>query len=285
MIVWLNGKLIEAAEARIDPADRGFLLGDGLFETLLATHGKIIFADQHLERLAQGANVLGINIGYDAATLIGAMSSLLIANRLEGTPRTALRLTLSRGPGPRGLLPPKDTSPTVLIACFPSQAPAHSTTAITTTVRRNEFSPTSNLKALPYLDQILAKREAVAAGADDALFLNTQGKLACASAANLFLWDSNTLLTPPLSDGCLDGITRRAVIDVAQSAGIGFFEESITPATLANVEGAFLTNSLIGMMPLSAIDGRDLKEHELMQPLRAALHEAEQASLARPSPQ
>ena len=285
MIVWLNGRLVEAAEARIDPTDRGFLLGDGLFETLLARQGQIFFAERHLDRLARGASILGIHTGYDAATLKAAMTPLLIANRLESTSRAALRLTLSRGPGPRGLLPPQEASPTVLIACFPSQEPTPSTTAITTTVRRNEFSPTANLKALPYLDQILAKREALAAGADDAIFLNTQGKVVCASAANLFLWDSDTLLTPPLSDGCLDGITRRAVIDAAQNIGVSVFEESITPSTLTNVEGAFLTNSLIGMMPLSAIDGRTLKEHGLMQPLRIALHEAEQASLNRPSPQ
>ncbi len=279
MIVWLNGELTKAEHARIDPTDRGFLLGDGLFETLKAPHGQAVFADRHLDRLAHGAKILGIEINHDRATLKSAMTALLAGNALETAPRAALRLTLTRGPGPRGLLPPLESTPTLLMTCFPCAPPRLSACAITTTVRRNEFSPTANLKVLPYLDQILARREAEAAGADEAILLNTQGKVVCASAANLFLWDADTLLTPPLGDGCMDGTIRRAVIEVARHLGIECFEESLPPSTLASVESAFLTNSLVGLQSLARVDGRKLGEHKAMGQLRAALEQAEQASL------
>ncbi len=279
MTVWLNGNLLNAERARIDPSDRGFLLGDGVFETMAARERKIVFADLHFDRLARGAKALGITIPYSVADLNVAVTSLM--NETEGTAqeRAAVRLTLTRGTGPRGLVPSPDAIPTVLITCAPSPTAKGSVSAVIATGRRNEFSPTANLKTLTYLDQILARREAEAAGAEDAILLNTQGKVACATAANLFLWDSNTLITPPLSDGCLDGTVRRKILEIAAETGIAAFEESITPSTLANVESAFLTNSLVGLQPLQSIDGRALKIHALHEKLCDTLDQAERASI------
>ena len=279
MIVWLDGKLIEEADARIAPTDRGFLLGDGIFETLLVRNGQPVFLEAHLDRLTRGARTLGFTAPIDATAIHAVIIALLGANQLNQEPRAAVRITLTRGTGPRGLAPPKDPSPTMLIACFASSEPSQSTSVITSSVRRNEHSPSANLKALPYLDQIFAKQEAWAAGAEDALLRNTSGKLVCASAANLFLWDSNTLITPPVKDGCLDGITRRAIIDLAGKNNIDCFEESITPSTLASVHSGFLTNALVGLQSLHSVDGRALKEHRLMKILRDALREAELESL------
>jgi len=278
MIVWLNGKLIEEADARIVPTDRGFLLGDGIFETLLVRSGQPVFLGAHLDRLTRGAIALGFTSPIDAAAIHKAIIALLGANQLNQEPRAAVRITLTRGTGVRGLAPPKDPSPTMLITCFASSEPTKSTSVITSSVRRNEHSPSANLKALPYLDQIFAKQEALTAGAEDALLLNTGGKLVCASAANLFLWDSNTLITPPIKDGCLGGITRRSVIDLAGKNDINCYEESITPSTLARVDNGFLTNALVGLQSLSSVDGRALKEHHLMKTLRNALREAERNS-------
>lgn len=281
MIVWLNGKLIEEADARIAPTDRGFLLGDGIFETLLVIKGKPVFFEAHIERLTRGATALGLTSPINAAAIHQATIALLSANELADAPRAALRITLTRGSAPRGLAPPKDPSPTMLIVCFASSEPAQSSSVITSSVSRNEHSPSVNLKALPYLDQIFAKQEALAAGADDALLLNTSGKLVCASAANLFLWDSNTLITPPTEDGCLNGITRRTVIALAGKNNVDCYEESITPSTLASVHSGFLTNALIGLQSLNSVDGRALAEHQLMQKLRDALSEAELSSQLR----
>lgn len=279
MTIWLNGNLVDADEARIDPSDRGFLLGDGVFETMAAREGKIVFADLHFGRLVRGTKALGITIPYSVADLKAAVTSLL--NETEGAAqeRIAVRLTITRGTGPRGLTPSPDAIPTVLITSAPSPAAIQSVSAIVATGRRNEFSPTANLKTLTYLDQVLARREAESAGAEDAILLNTQGKVACATAANLFLWDSNTLITPPLSDGCLDGTVRRKVLEIAEQTSIAAFEESITPSTLMNVESAFLTNSLVGLQPLSSIDGRSLKVHALHGTLCDALDQAERGSI------
>ncbi len=275
MTVWLNGELIATKDARIDPSDRGFLLGDGLFETMAVRRGKIAFADLHFDRLVRGAAALDINLPYVAGDLVSAVSTVLRENDLADHDRAAVRLTLTRGTGPRGLIPSPDAQPTILITGFPMPTPKASITAITATGRRNEFSPTANLKTLAYLDQVLARREADIAGADDAVLLNTQGKVTCATAANLFLWDSNTLITPPLNDGCLEGTIRRVVLETASQTGIDAYEESITPSTLANVESAFLSNSLIGLQPLHAIDGRPLSIHKVQEKLRIALDQAE----------
>ena len=279
MTIWLNGKLLAADEARIDPSDRGFLLGDGVFETMAARDGKLVFADLHFDRLTRGADTLGIKLPYSIVELRSAVTSLLTMNGCNDKDRTAVRLTLTRGTGPRGLVPSPDANPTVLITRSPAPAAQASIGVTIATARRNEFSPTANLKTLTYIDQILARQEADAAGADDAILLNTQGKVTCATAANLFLWDSNTLITPPLSDGCLDGTVRRKVLEIASQTGIAAFEESITPSTLANVESAFLTNSLIGLLPLHEIAERSLKTHALQNRLRDAFDQAERESV------
>jgi len=278
--LWLNGKLLAEEDVRVDPTDRGFLLGDGLFETMAVSGGKIIFPHLHFDRLQRGADALGLEIPYDIPSLTEAISSLLASNDLAGENRAAIRLTLTRGPAPRGLAPPSNSTPTLMIACFPLPAPKAGASAIIASGRRNEFSPTANVKALPYLDQIMARREATDAGTDDAIMLNTQGKIVCATAANLFLWDSNTLITPPLSDGCLEGTTRHVILEIAKNAGIQAFEESITPSTLANVDSAFLTNALTGLQQLNAIEGRELSPHPQMDTLKAIYGDAERASIS-----
>jgi branched-chain amino acid aminotransferase len=277
--IWLNGRLLAAEEARIDPSDRGFLLGDGIFETMAARNGKLAFANLHFDRLTRGANTLGIKLPYSIAGLESAATSLLTSTSNSDQDRAAVRLTLTRGTGPRGLLPSPEAKPTILITCSPAPAPKNAVSATLATARRNEFSPTANLKTLTYLDQVLARQEADAAGADDAILLNTQGKVTCATAANIFLWDSNTLITPPLSDGCLNGTVRRTVLEIASQTGIAAFEESITPSTLANVESAFLTNSLVGLQPLTEIAERPLKIHTLQNKLRDAFNQAELQSI------
>ena len=258
MKVWLNGSIADAGEARIDPADRGFLLGDGLFETMLARNGHAVFLEEHLLRLMRGAETIGLVLPYSPEELAEACLSLLEANDLQEAERAALRLTLTRGPGPRGLALPPEPRPTVLIGATPAAPPPERLSAAIVTPRRNPWSPSARLKALPYLDNVLAKEEAREKSAGEALMLDTSGHVACASAANLFIWEGDTLLTPPDRGAILPGITRAAVLELAPDLGIEAREEEITPARLVEADGAFLTNSLMGLVPLSRVDGREI---------------------------
>ncbi|MDO8837848.1 MAG: aminotransferase class IV [Parvibaculum sp.] len=270
MIVWLNGELAPAGETRIDPTDRGFLLGDGLFETMLVRRGRVVFLDAHLLRLRHGANAIGLALPFDPARIAAACTALLDANRLADAPRAALRLTLTRGPGPRGLALPADPKPTLLITAASAAAPPAGLSAIVATPRRNNRSPSAQLKAIAYLDNVLAKEEARARGAEEALMFNIDGHLACASAANIFIWDGDRLITPSVDCGILAGITRAAILELAPDFGIEVLEDRIEATHLSHIGGAFLTSSLMGMVPLTRIDGKALPAHPETARLNAA---------------
>lgn len=247
MAVWLNGTIVEEGAAAISPGDRGFTLGDGLFETMAVRNGRILRLDAHRARLEAGARVLELPL--PPLDLEAVAAAVLRANGLSDA---ALRLTVTRGSGPRGVLPPARPSPTVLLAAAPFPAPVPPAACVTATVtRRNEHSPLSRIKCLNYLDNILARQEAQRRGADDAILLNTAGRVAEATAATLFVVCGGRLLTPPVSDGALPGVLRAAVLERDGE------EAPLTPAALAACEEAFLTSSL-GLRPVAAIDGRPL---------------------------
>jgi branched-chain amino acid aminotransferase len=248
--VWLNGALLPAAEARIDPADRGFTLADGLFETLRATQGAPRHVGLHLARLRHGAAQLGIPVAFTEATLLAACTELLAANALN---EAVLRLTLTRGPGLRGLAPPPAVTPTLLItaAGFPP-VPDTVTAIICRTTRRNEFSPLAAIKSLNYLDNIIARREAATRHAEDAILLNTQQNIAEATAANLFLLSNGTWRTPLIRDGALPGILRARLL----AAGL-VQEARITEADLFSADSICLGNTL-SVRSVSSVDGVEI---------------------------
>jgi len=248
MILWLNGALCPAGAAGIDPGDRGFTLGDGVFETIAVQGGRPCHLPRHLARLREGLGVL--HIPEPSFAIAEAMAAVLSANGLQDA---VLRLTVSRGAGPRGVLPRGGMTPTVLITAAARPAPAGpARLVIAQGTRRNEFSPLSRIKSLNYLDNILARQEAAARGADDALLLNTAGHLAEATAANLFLRLDGALVTPPPGDGALPGIARSLLLERA-----GAEERRLSPADLARADSGFLSNSL-GLRPIAAIEGRPL---------------------------
>ena len=253
MIVWLNGALTPTDEARIDPRDRGFLLGDGLFETLPAVSGRLFHLADHRARMVRGAELLDLPIPPAVAELEDAALTVLAANGLAHD-HAALRITYTRGAGPRGLLPPDEPSPTLLISAAKSWPTAAPATAVLTAQRRNHLAPTSRIKCLGYLDNILARREAEQAGADEGLMTNGIGGLACASAANLFVVEDGVVLTPAIEHGALPGVTRALVLALAAANGIEAVEAAITPERLDAAAEAFLTNSLIGVRPLVTVD-------------------------------
>jgi branched-chain amino acid aminotransferase len=235
--VWLNGALLDAAAARIDPTDRGFTLGDGVFETLRAKNSAPLHATRHFARLRNGAAILSIPVPFTDDAMFDALCDVLRANAFVDA---ALRLTLSRGPSPRGVLPSAAPTPTVLITAGPlpkNLPPARLIVAQRT--RRNEFSPLSCIKSLNYLDSILARQEAAAAGADDALLLNTQGDVAEASAACVFLYTAGNWVTPRVADGALPGIARARLLEAGLAA-----ETRVRAAELKRAETVCLVNTL-----------------------------------------
>jgi branched-chain amino acid aminotransferase len=257
-MMWLNGALVADDQARLSPADRGFLLADGLFETMRAESGRVRRLAAHLARLHQGIATLGLPIPLGDDGIADALAATLAANALSDR-AAALRLTLTRGPGPRGLLPPESAQPTLMIAAFSMPAPrgpAHA--MLVTSVRRNEHSPTSRLKTLAYLDQILALREARSAGADEAILRCTAGRLACASAANLFLVVDGRVLTPPIDDGALPGVTRERLLEIAPATRIAAMASPLPVEALREASEAFVTSSLAGIRPIGTLAGRAL---------------------------
>ncbi|MFH1159274.1 MAG: aminotransferase class IV [Pseudomonadota bacterium] len=265
MIVCLNNVFMEEAAARISPADRGFTLGDGVFDTLLALDGRLRHAEAHFTRLLKHASVLQIKTGETPETLERAAFRLLEENGFARG-RHALRTTITRGAGVRGLLPPDEPVPTLLMRITPAASPdslppVHAVIARTT--RRNEFSPLSRIKSLQYGDNLLALLEAKDRGANEALLLNTAGHVSCATTGNIFILEKGRLLTPPLSDGALDGITRALVM-----LHTAVEERSLTPERLAEAEGIYLTNSLsgiraVGKLEEKTMDSRNAFYHSL----------------------
>lgn len=253
-LVWLNGILLPAHEARIDPADRGFTLGDGVFETMLAAQGTVPLLGRHLARMRHGAGVLGIGFDMTNAAFGQAVQELLAT--LERA-QSVVRATLTRGRQKRGVLPAALGSPTLLISAGetpPIALAAH--VIVATTTRRNAFSPLSRIKSLNYGDSILARREAASRGADDAILLDTRGRVAEASAANVFLRIGGRWLTPPVEDGALPGIARALLIEAGRAE-----IENIEADRLAEADAICLVNSL-GLRRVATLEGRVLHQEE-----------------------
>jgi branched-chain amino acid aminotransferase len=253
-LLWFDGQVASGADIRIDPADRGLLLGDGLFETLLVRDGEVEHEALHLQRLRNSATMLGIPLPYDGGAISDGMRQLLrAAGLLSGL--VAARITLTRGAGRRGLLPPDQPQPHLMmtaVAYHPPQAESFSARIVA--IRRNEGSPLSRLKSLNYLDNILALQEAVAGGADEALLRNNVGQICGGSRSNLFVIRAGQLITPPITDGVLDGIQRQVILRQARAIGCPVSEASLSPMDLLRVDEAFLSNSLMGIKPLHRID-------------------------------
>ena len=248
MKVFWGGQLVAASKARVDFVDRGLTLGDGLFETIAVRDGRAARLNAHLIRLRDGADIIGLNVPLGDQELSAALQDVIDAN---GISEGILRLTLTRGPAPRGLLPPVPAQPSLLITgAAQDETMAKGVNAVIATVtRRNEYSPLSGIKTIGFLDEILAAREAALRGADEALLLNSSGNLAEATVANLFLVIDGGTVTPPVIDGALPGVMRAEVIKVLAAA-----ERTLKPADLAIASEAFLTNSL-GIKPLIMVDG------------------------------
>lgn len=262
---WLNGEFRQDPES-VDISDRGLLLGDGLFETVLVIAGVPAFLKEHMSRLRHAAGVTGLCLPSGAFSL-PLIGELLARNGLAKED-AVLRLTVTRGGGGRGLVPLPDTVPTLLMTVLPRRQPADTVaTLMVSSWMRHAGSVNSRFKTLNYLDNIMARREASAAGSDDALMLNACGYPVCTSVANIFVMPGpDTLLTPPVSYGALPGIVRGVLLGGLDAIGIRAQEMHVTLPALRS--GTVLTtNSLTGVQG-AFLPGGARPDAELLRTVR-----------------
>jgi branched-chain amino acid aminotransferase len=267
--VWVDGELLPASERHLSAFDRGFQLGDGIFETLRATGGRATELPEHLARLHRSAQ--GLDIGLPAGIderLASGIQALLAADGLDGTDADAsIRITVSRGAfRSRGVLPPDEVVPaTVVIQAWPvAPVPdAHLERGlhlVASAVRRDPQNPLATLKTTSRAEYVYARLEARRAGADDALFLTVDDHLSEGTSANIFLVRSAggralQLATPSLDCAILPGTTRSWLLDWGARVGLRPFEGALTREDIANAREAFLSSSVAGILPVTAFEG------------------------------
>jgi len=261
--VWIDGA-IEPADARhLSAFDRGFQLGDGVFETLRARGGRPTELAEHLARLRRSAAGLDIQLASSVeADVVAGIEALLAQDGLGGDDGDAsVRITVSRGTSAgRGLLPPDRPVATIVIQAWPVLPPPpdhleRGLHLIVSAVRRDPENPLVGLKTTSRADYVFARLEARRAGGDDALFLTTDGHLSEATSANVFLVRGGELATPALACAILAGTTRTWILRWAETAGLGPVEGWLTISDLAGADEAFLCSSVAGILPVTRIDG------------------------------
>jgi branched-chain amino acid aminotransferase len=272
--VWIDGRIEPSDAPLLRVTDRGFQLGDGIFETLRARRGVPIELDEHLERLRESAVPLGIALPADDEPLIRAIAKILRAEGLAGdgtdgrTPGdAALRITASRGALPgRGLAPAVAAAgapvrATIVIQAWPHVPPSADAVerglwVVTSSVRRVPGSPLAGVKTTSRAESVYARLEAERAGADDAIVLTTHGEVGEATSANVFIVRGGRLLTPPLDSGCLAGTTREWLLANAAVHDLAAEEASLRPADLVQADEILLSSSVAGLVAVTRLDGQ-----------------------------
>lgn len=258
-VVHVNGEWLNGSEAFISAADRALLFGYGLFETVRVRRGRPLCLPRHLARLRRSAPVLGLALPWSAEELGALITGAVTRQALtEGS----VRLTVTAGPGP---VSASGGGPAGLMISvrvgepYPPELYERGFRAVWASGRRNHRSSLCRVKSLNFLDNLLARREAEERGCDEALLLNADGDLAEGAVTNVFFVQGDRLCTPHLGSGALPGVARGVVldlVDVEKGLGLTPAEGRYAPADLLAADEAFLTNALLGVMPLVEIDGR-----------------------------
>ena len=269
MTVFLNGRFVAEDQAMVSVFDRGFLYGDGLFETLRVAHGRPFRWPQHWERLERGLALLRLALPFSVSELRAAADQLIRRNQ---APECVLRLTLSRGIGPRGYSIQGLGQPTVVISLHPlpvvhPESPPR-WRLIHSSVRIRANDPLAGIKSANKLPSILARAEAEAAGVDEGLLSTPEGHVVEAASANLFWVRDGIVGTPPLTSGALPGVTRAAVLELCRELGIPARESNVSRAELGQADGVFLTLSSLGIVEALSLDGRVLAVSPVVNALR-----------------
>jgi len=273
MTVFLNGQLVPEELAVVSVFDRSFLYGDGLFETMLVRRGKPFRWVQHLERLQSGAAFLKLRLPFSPDTLREFAVKLIGQNRM---PEALLRVTLSRGVGPRGYSPKGADHPVTVMSLHPApntdpQNPPQ-WSLLTSSVRLPVNEPLAQFKTCNKLPQILARADADEYGADEALLLNTNGEVVEAASSNLFWVENKMVCTPPLVSGILAGVTRAVVLEICRKLGLVVQERGIVPDRLRKVQGVFVSLSSWGIVEAMTLDNYELDQSPLVGEIREDYH-------------
>ena len=275
--IYLNDRFVKEEEALVSVFDHGFLYGDGVYETIRSYGDKIFMRDQHLARLRRSADAIGLSI--PALDLPSLLHESMERNAVGNAHVDAyIRITISRGTGDIGLDPALCPKPTLVVITKPLKPPPPEryrtgVDLIVAKTRRNlpgALDP--QIKATNFLNNIQAKREAIAAGAFDSVLLNWKGHVTECTVSNVFFVQAGRLCTPALSCGILDGITRGIILTLAREAGIPVNEGRFTVEALEAAEECFLSNTTMEVMPASQLNGRPIGSGK-PGPLTGRLHQ------------
>ena len=261
MKVYINGTLYDKDDAKISVFDHGLLYGDGVFEGIRLYNGRIFKCAEHLDRLYRSAHYIMLELPWSRDEMRAAMIATVRANELRDG---YIRLIVTRGPGSLGLNPFRCVEPQLIIIAgtitlYPEELYAHGMGIISVASRRtDEATMSPQVKSLNYLNNIMAKIEALNAGFEEAVMLNRAGEVAECSGDNVFIVRDGAVITPPTHVGALQGITRDVVIQIARQKGVAVREETITRYALYCADECFLCGSAAEVIPVIAIDGRTI---------------------------
>lgn len=287
--VWMDGELVGYREACVNVFDHGLLYGDGVFEGIRSYSGKIFERIAHIDRLYDSAKAIELTIPYTRVEMSQALDAAMQANGLDDPSHNAyIRLVVTRGVGALGLSPRKTHNPRVFIIAadllmYPDEMYENGMPVIISSVTRN--SPNAcppRIKSLNYLNNILAKIEALDANVGEAIMLNAQGHVAEATGDNVFVVSDGQVQTPPTSAGILNGVTRKTVIQLARERGYEVVEKDLVRFDLYAAHEMFLTGTGAEVIPVCQIDGRLIADgkpgpitRELITAYRELVHSAD----------
>jgi branched-chain amino acid aminotransferase len=259
--VYISGKLVPAGQATISVFDHGLLYGDGVFEGLRSYGGKIFRLQQHVDRLYESAQAILLEIPLTREAFSKAINDTVAANKIDDG---YVRAVVTRGAGTLGLDPNRCSNPKIIIiadaiSLYPKEFYDNGLELVTVSVIRNHPAALSpRIKSLNYLNNILAKIEGLKAGCIEALMLNHKGEVAECTGDNIFLVKHGRLLTPPLDAGILEGVTRNAVIELAEAAGIEVAQTPLTKHDVYIADECFLTGTAAEVVPVVKVDDRTI---------------------------
>ena len=262
LVIYIDGEFYPRSDGKISVFDHGLLYGDGVFEGIRAYEGSVFRLREHLDRLYRSAHAIMLEIPLKLEEMSRAVLETLKKNNLEDA---YIRLVVTRGVGDLGLDPRKCAKPTVIIITVPmvilhsKEKRDKGITTMITWVKRDPIDATTHeVKSLNYLNSILAKIETNAAGIDEAILLDRTGFVSEGAAENIFIVKEDKIVTPPTSTGALRGITRDAVLELAEKLGYMVIEKAITPNELLIADEAFLTGTAAEIVPIAEVNSRTI---------------------------
>jgi len=283
MYIYLNGEFVDQKHATISVFDRGLLYGDGVFETMRAYNGNILWLSQHLDRLFNSAHIIMLPIKKSKQAFAEILKQMVVRNTLDNG---LLRVTVSRGEGSPGLDISTCQSPTIIVTArhgtpYTATQYKQGVSLVTLDIQRNSVNALPpSIKSLNFLNNILAKIESTQKGAFDGIMLNQHGHLTEATTSNIFLTKNGTLFTPATSCGILEGITRNTVLSLAKEEQIISYQKALTIDSLYEADECFLTNTSMELMPVLTVDGRMIGD-SCPGPMTERLHKAFRRRMAR----